>query len=67
MSDDRTPIGHISVERERADVKIVIEDEDETEVGYFYVPPEFAVQLAVWLQQAASDAKRYEQAAREDA
>ena len=66
MSDDtyssgseRRPIGDMSVEREKGDVRICIESDDGGE-GVFYLPPEQAVKVAMWLQQAAMDAKQWQ-------
>lgn len=56
---DRQPIGEIGVERDRGDVRVRIEP-----IGgggeRFYLPPERAMQVAMWLQQAATDAKQWE-------
>lgn len=59
--NDRDPVGDLSVEREKGDVRIRIESrvagEDE---DVFYIPPERAMQVSMWLQQAATDAKQWE-------
>lgn len=55
---EREPVGDLSVEREGADVLIRINaDGEERE---YYIPPEYATRVALWLQSAAVDAKRYE-------
>lgn len=58
MSDDREPVGTLDVEREKGDVRLRIEADGEADE--YYLPPERAAQVAMWLQQAAADAKEWE-------
>ena len=62
MVNSPRQIGDISVLREEGSVKIELEYEDGGEDAV-YLPPESAVQVAMWLQQAASDCKQYKQSA----
>lgn len=53
------PIGDIGVERQGGTVVIMLEHNDGSEEAY-YLPPESAGKVAMWLNMAAADAKRYQ-------
>ena len=56
---ERQPVGELHVEREKADVRLCIEQNGEEQE--FFLPPERAAQVAMWLNQAATDAKQWQQ------
>ena len=52
------PVGELHVERDGASVLMRIEEEDGQES--YHLPPERAAQVAMWLNQAAAEAKQWQ-------
>jgi hypothetical protein len=56
--EDAEPVGEIGIEREESSVVVVIDEDGEDEERH-YLPPEHAAKVAMWLNRAAADAKKF--------
>jgi len=56
---EQDPDGELAVEREGEAVVVVIEEDGEED--RYYIEPETATAVAMWLNQAAAEAKQFAQ------
>ena len=52
------PVGALSVEREESSVVLVVDEDGEDEERH-YLPPSKALQVSMWLDEAAEEAVEY--------